>query len=46
MEVVLLKIAPIDAAKEILDIADLIIKVKGGHGVIRQLYSELTMENK
>ncbi len=46
MKIVSLKIAPKDAAKEILKIADYIIEVKGGHGVIRDLYSQLIMENK
>ena len=46
MEKVALKIAPIDAAKEILEIADYVINVKGGHGVIRELYSKLIMEKK
>ena len=46
MKIVSLKIAPKDAAKEILKIADYIIEVNGGHGVIRELYSQLIMENK
>ena len=46
MKVVSLKIAPKDAAKEILEIADYIIDVKGGHGVIRELYSKLIRKNK
>ena len=42
MKVVSLKIAPKNAAKEILEIADYIIDVKGGHGVIRELLEVLT----
>ncbi len=46
MDIVGLKIAPSDAAKEILNIADYITKTKGGFGVIREFYSKLIEENK
>ncbi len=46
MNVVGLRIAPSDSAKEILNIADYITKTKGGFGVIREFYSKLLEENK
>lgn len=37
-ETVSVRICPKDAAKEILDLADIVISVNGGDGVIRELY--------
>ncbi|MCU0641447.1 MAG: HAD hydrolase family protein [Candidatus Margulisbacteria bacterium] len=41
MKLAAIKIAPKDAAKEILVIADIIMKAKGGDGVIYELYKSL-----
>lgn len=46
MNIVGIKIAPPDSAKEILNVADYITETKGGFGVIRELYSKLLEENK
>ncbi len=37
-----LKMCPIDAEKRIVDSCDIIFQRKGGHGVIRELYSMIT----
>ena len=46
MRCVGLKIAPADAATEILEIADFITNAKGGYGVIREVYKKLKEENE
>jgi len=42
MTAVGLKICPADARGEIINIADLVLESKGGHGVIRELFDILT----
>ena len=37
-----LKMCPIDAEKRIVDCCDIVFQKKGGHGVIRELYSMIT----
>lgn len=39
MEVVGIRVVPADAYPEVMEIADVILKTKGGYGVIRELYS-------
>jgi len=45
MQKVGIRISPIDGAKEILELSDYISKVKGGNGVIRDIYRKLIGEN-
>ena len=41
-----IKISPSDGAKEILEISDYISMVKGGDGVIRDIYRKILEENR
>ena len=36
-----LKLCPADAQREILEIADIVLKSKGGDGVIREIFSTI-----
>jgi len=45
MQEVGLKICPSDARREILDISDIVLKTKGGKGVVREIFDLLVQDN-